>query len=434
MQVSIENTSGLERRITIAVPATELDTKVNQKVSEVAKNVRVNGFRKGKVPLTVVKKQYGEAIRQEVAGDLINSSFPEALKQESINPAGQPAIEVKSLESGKDFEYTAVVEVYPEISLSNLEGFDVNKLSADITDQDVENTITKLREQKADFSEADRAAADGDRVTIDFVGKKDGEAFEGGTGSNHPLVLGSKSMIPGFEEGVVGMKAGDEKVIPLNFPEDYHVDDLKGAAVEFTITAHKVEEKSLPEIDDEFIKSFGGESLDDLKEKVKENMGRELKRKLQDKLKSGVMDQLLKAHEFEVPKALIASEIKVLREQMMQQFGGASNQNLDLESLLPDTMFSEQAERRVSLGLILGEVVKEHELKADPDQVRQYIDEMAASYESPEELVNYYYQNQQMLASVESAVLEDSVVDFIVDKANVTEETVDYETAVGEGE
>ena len=431
MQVSIESTSNIERRITIAVPADVLDSKVDQKLAEVAKTARINGFRKGKVPLKVVKKQYGAAINQEVAGDLINSSYIEALQQESVRPAGQPQIEVTSLETGKDLEYVATVEVYPDVELGDLSGFEVTRLSAEINDDDIEAMITKLREQQASFAEVERAAADGDQVTIDFVGTKDGEEFDGGKSEGHKLVLGSKSMIPGFESGIEGMKVGEVKDLPLTFPEDYQVEDLKGADVLFKITLHKVEEKTLPEVDAEFMKKFNADTEEQFKTDIRANMERELARATQGKVKTAVMDQLLEKHELELPSALVDSEIGALREQMMQQFGGMQqNKNLDLKSLLPDDMFKEQAEKRVGLGLVLSEVVKVNEIKADADRVRAFIEEAAASYESPEDVVNYYYQNEQLLASAESAVLEDMVVEYILEKTTVAEKTVTYAEAV----
>jgi len=435
MQVSIESTSNLERRISIAVPADILSSKVDQKLAEVAKTARINGFRKGKVPLKVVKKQYGAAINQEVAGDLINSSYIEALQQESVRPAGQPQIEVTTLESGKDFEYVATVEVYPEIALADLDGFDVTRLTAEINDADVDAMIEKLREQQSSFAEAKRAAANGDQVTIDFVGTKDGEEFDGGKSDGHKLVLGSNSMIPGFESGIEGMKAGEEKVLALSFPEDYQVEDLKGAAVEFKITVHKVEEKALPVVDAEFMKKFNADNEEKFKADIRENMTRELARTTQSKVKTAVMDQLLEKHELELPTALVTAEIGTLREQMMQQFGGMQqNKDLDLKSLLPDDMFKEQAEKRVGLGLLIGEVVKANEIKADADRVRSFIEDAAGSYESPEEVVNYYYQNEQLLASVESAVLEEMVVEHILEKTKVEEKVVSYEEAVANPE
>lgn len=431
MQVSVETTSGLERRLTIAVPAADVDAKVNQKLAEVAKTAKINGFRKGKVPLKVIRQQYGESARQEIASDLINSSYMEAVAQESVRPAGYPKIEVNTIEAGKDLEYVAIIEVYPEVTLGEFGDYEVKRLNAEINEADVDATIEKLREQKASFETVERAADFGDQVTIDFVGTKEGEEFEGGKGNDFKLVLGSDSMIPGFEAGVVGMAAGDEKVVPLTFPEDYQVEELQGAAAEFTITVKVVEDKTLPEVNEEFIKAFGSEDASNFRTEIKLNMERELKRAVEGKLKADVMDKLFDAHKVELPKALVESETQTLREQMMQQFGGMQqNPDLDLKALLPDEMFKEQAQRRVALGLIIGEVVKKSEIKADADRVRAYIDDTAASYDKPEEVVNYYYQNQQMLSGIESVVLEDMVIDQIVEQAKVTDETVGYEAAV----
>ncbi len=431
MQVSVETTSGLERRLTIAVPAADVDNKVNAKLAEVAKTAKVNGFRKGKVPLKVISRQYGEAARQEVASDIINSSYMEAIQQESVRPAGYPKIEVNTIEAGKDLEYVATIEVYPEVIIGEFDGYELTRLNAEINEEDVDKTIESLREQQASFAQVERAADFGDQVIIDFVGTKDGEEFEGGKGNDFKLVLGTNSMIPGFEDGVVGMKEGEEKVLPLTFPEDYQVEDLQGAAAEFTVNVKKVEEKTLPEVDADFMKHFGSDTPEHFRGEIKKNMERELKQAVKGKLKASVMDKLVENHTVELPQALIASEIEALREQMMQQFGGMQqNKNLDLKALLPDEMFTEQAERRVSLGLIVGEIVKKNEIKADADQVRSYIEETAASYDKPEEVVNYYYQNQQMLSGIESVVLEDMVMDSILEQAKVTDETVSYHEAV----
>lgn len=433
MQVSVEATSGLERRLTIAVPAADVDSQVNAKLAEVAKTAKINGFRKGKVPLKVVSRQYGDAARQEVASDLINSSYMKAIEQESVRPAGYPKIEVNSLEAGKDLEYVAIVEVYPEVELGSFDGYSVTRFNAEITEADLDKAIDSLREQQATFTEVDRAAADKDQVNIDFVGTKDGIEFQGGKGSNFKLVLGSNSMIPGFEAGIEGMKTGETKTLALTFPEDYQVEDLKGADVEFAITLNKVEEKSLPEVDEKFMKHFGSDSMEQFRSEIKKNMERELKRAVESKTKASVMDQLLESHEVELPSALVASEIETLREQMMQQFGGMQqNKNLDLKALLPDEMFKEQAERRVALGLIVGEVVKKHEIKVDADRVRAYIEEAAAGYESPKEVVDYYYQNQQMLAGIESMILEDMVVDTIIEHAQVSDKSISYDEAMSQ--
>ncbi|EGG95254.1 Cell division trigger factor [gamma proteobacterium IMCC1989] len=433
MQVSIETTSGLERRLTVGVPAEQIDSRADERLKEAAKNIRINGFRKGKAPLKVIKKQYGEGVRQEILGDVINTSLQSAFEQEKVQPAGQPKIEITQFESGKDLEYAAVFEVYPEVALASFDNFSVEKLAADITEADIDKMVESLREQQASLSVVERAAADGDSVNIDYLGTKDGEEFAGGKAEKQDLVLGSNSMIPGFEDGVVGLSAGDKKTLSLSFPEDYHAEELKGAAVEFAVTVNSVSEKVLPEVNEELLKKFGADHGDLVKfrEDIKKNMVRELATAVKNKVKTSVMDQLLEANAVELPKALIASETDALREQMMQQFGGMQqNKDLDLKSLLPDDMFKEQADRRVGLGLLLSEVVKENKLSVDADKVRVAIEELAASYDDPQEVINYYNQNPQLKSGMEASVLEDMVVDLIMGQATVTEKTVSYEEAI----
>ncbi len=433
MQVSIETTSGLERRLTIGVPAEQIDSRADQRLKEAAKTIRINGFRKGKAPLKVIKQQYGEGVRQEILGDLINSSLQDAFEKEKLQPAGQPHIEINQFEAGKDLEYVATFEVYPEVSVGAFDGFSVEKLSAEINDDNVETMIMTLREQQATFNVVERDAADGDKVNISYVGTKDGEEFEGGKADDQDLVLGSNSMIPGFEDGIVGLAAGAEKTLSLSFPEDYHAEDLKGAAVEFAVTVNSVSEKVLPEVDKDLLVKFGAThgDLDQFRADIVKNMERELATSIKNKTKTEVMDQLVEANKVELPKALIDSEINVLREQMMQQFGGIQqNKDLDLKTLLPDDMFKEQAERRVTLGLLLGEIIKDNEISADADAVRKAVEDLSVSYEDPEEVINYYYQNPKLLSGIEASVLEDRVVEFILEQATVTEKVVSYEEAV----
>ncbi len=428
MQVSIETTSGLERRITVGVPAAQIDGEVEKRLKDAAKTVRLNGFRKGKVPFKVVKQRFGEGVRQEVVGEVMSRSFYEAVEKESVTPAGQPSIEPKEMSEGKDLEYVATFEVYPEVALGDFSGISVTKYLAEVEDADVDKMLDVLRKQQASWTAVEREAKLDDRVNIDFVGTKDGEEFQGGKGEGQNLVLGSGQMIPGFEDGLVGLKAGSETVLKLSFPEDYHSEELKGAAVEFAVKVNAVEEQELPALDAEFFEKFGVKSDNeaDFRAEVKSNMARELKNAAKNKLKNQVMDQLVELHKIDLPKALVASEIDALRNQMAQQFGGNAK-DLDLKSLLPDDMYKEQAERRVALGLIVGEVVKASDIKVDSDRVRSMVEEMASSYEQPEEVVNYYMNNRQLLSSVESVVLEDQVVDHILSQAKVGEEKSTYE-------
>jgi len=431
MQVSLETTSGLERRLTVGVPAEQVENEVENRLKQAARNVSIKGFRKGKVPLSVVKQRFGAGIRQEVVGDVISRSFYAAVQKENVKPAGQPSIQPKQLSAGKDLEYVATFEVYPSVALSDVSAYEINRFKAEVTESDVDNMIEVLRKHQATWSVVDRAAADGDQVDINFVGTKDGVEFAGGKADNHKLVLGSKSMIPGFEEGIVGLKAGEQKNIAVSFPEDYQADELKGAAAEFAITVNSVSEAQLPELKKEFFQKFGVEKGGEkqFRKEVKANMDRELANALKAKVKVQVMDALIASHSTEIPKALVASEIQVLRNQMLQRFGG-QQQNFDVKSLLPDTMFQEEATRRVTLGLIVGEIVKANKLKPDAKRVRSMIEEIASTYQEPKEVIEYYNSNQELLAGVESAVLEDQVVDHILGKAKVTDVETNYDEII----
>jgi trigger factor len=431
MQVSLETTSGLERRLTVGVPAEQIESEVESRLKQAARNVSLKGFRKGKVPMSVVKQRFGAGIRQEVVGDVINRSFYAAVQKENVKPAGQPSIQPKQLAVGKDLEYIATFEVYPSVALSDLSAFEINNFKAEVTEADVDNMIEVLRKHQATWSVVERAAAEGDQVNINFVGTKDGVEFAGGKAENHDLVIGSKSMIPGFEEGIVGLKAGEQKVISVTFPEDYQAEELKGAAVEFAITVNSVSEAQLPELKKEFFLKFGVEKGGEkqFRKEVKANMDRELANALKAKVKVQVMDALIASHTTDVPKALIANEIEVLRNQMMQRFGG-QQQNFDVKSLLPDTMFQEEATRRVTLGLIVGEIVKTAKLKPDAKRVKTMIEEIASTYQEPKEVVEYYSSNQELTAGVESAVLEDQVVDHILSQAKVSEVETNYDEII----
>ncbi|WP_425056849.1 trigger factor [Pseudomonas abyssi] len=428
MQVSVETTSGLERRMTVGIPADRIQNEVNKRLQQTAKRARVDGFRPGKVPMSVIRKRFGASAHQEVIGEVIQSSFYEAVMQEKLNPAGAPSVEPKSMEEGKDFEYIATFEVYPEVTLAGFEGISVERPESEVTDADVDTMLETLRKQNTRFEAVERAAENGDQVTIDFVGKIDGEAFQGGTANGTNLVLGSGRMIPGFEEGLVGAKAGDSLTLNVTFPEDYQNLDLAGKAAEFETTVQEVAAPALPELDDEFFAQFGVTEggLDGFRAEVRKNMERELRQAIKTKVKAQVMDGLLESNTVEVPKALISSEIDRLREQAVQQFGGG-NFNA---SQLPAELFEEQAKRRVSLGLIVAEVVKQNDIKPDNDRVRAMVEELASAYQEPEQVVNWYYQNEQQLGEIQSVVLEEQVVDTVLQKAQVTDKKVAYEEAV----
>lgn len=430
MQVSVEASTSLERRVTVTVPAEKIDSAVDKKVQETAKTIRLDGFRKGKVPTKVVKKRYGASIRQEVLGDVIQTSYFEALQEAKINPAGMPEIEPKEDAGEGDFSYVAVVEVYPEIELADASGLNIERQAGSITDTDVDNMIEMLRKQQSEWNEVARAAADGDQVNIDFKGFVDGEAFDGGEAAGHDLVIGSGSMIPGFEDGITGMSAGEEKDISVTFPEDYQAEHLAGKEATFKITAHKVSESVLPELNEEFYAKFSpkGKGEDDFKAEIRTNMEREMTQALKGKLKNAVLDAYVELNEFDVPKALVKEELGRLKQQALQQFGGG-NQQLD-PSILPDEMFQDQADKRVKVGLLAGEVIKANEMAADEDKVKALVEEMAQGYEDPKEFVDYYLNNAEQRSQLEGVVLEDMVVEHLLAAGTVTDTEVDYETAV----
>ena len=429
MQVSVETTSGLERRVTVGVPAEKVDVAVENKLREAQKNVRLDGFRPGKVPMREVKRRFGAAVRNEVLADVMRESFLEAVEQEKLQPAGMPGFEATKNEAGKDLEFVATFEVFPEVELAPFDAIEVEKPVAEVTDADVDQMIETLREQRGEYQEVDRAAENGDRVNIDFKGLKDGEAFEGGSAEGHNLELGSGQMIPGFEDGIVGMKAGDEKDIDVTFPEDYQSEDLQGQAVVFQIKCNKVEAKQLPEVDAEFMKAFGVEDgdMDKFKAEVRKNMERELKNAVSGKVKEQVMDGLAGQHEFDLPEPLISQEVDRMRQQMAQQFGGG--QQFDA-SMLPAELFKDQAERSVRLGLVMRAILDKHELQADAERVKTRVEEIASQYDQPEEVVNYVYSNPQQLQQIEGAVLEDQVVDLVLESAKVEEKSQSYQDAV----
>ncbi|RAS34228.1 MULTISPECIES: trigger factor [unclassified Pseudomonas] len=427
MQVSVENTSALERRMTIAVPAERVENEVNKRLQQTAKRAKVAGFRPGKVPMSVIRQRFEADARQEAFGDLVQASFYEAIVEQKLNPAGAPAVEPKSFEKGKDLEFVAIFEVFPEFTVAGFDSINVERLSAEVADADLDNMLEVLRKQNTRFEAVERAAQNDDQVNIDFVGKVDGEVFAGGSAKGTQLVLGSGRMIPGFEDGLVGAKAGEERVVNVTFPEDYQNLDLAGKAAEFTITVNSVSAPALPELNEEFFAQFGikESTLEGFRAEVRKNMERELRQAIKTKVKNQVMDGLLAANPIEVPKALLENEVNRLRVQAVQQFGG----NIKPEQL-PAELFEEQAKRRVVLGLIVAEVVKQFELKPDEGKVREMIEEMASAYQEPEQVISWYYKNDQQLNEVRSVVLEEQVVDTVLQKATVTDKSVSYEDAV----
>lgn len=427
MQVSVETTSTLERRMTITVPAARVDSAVNDRINQTARTIRMDGFRPGKVPVAVIKKRFGSSIRQEALGDLIRDCFYEAVTNQQLNPAGMPTIESIKDEGDAEVAFVASFEVFPEITLGSFAGIKVERPVADVTDADVEKMIDTLRRQRATWEETADAAKDGDRLDVDFEGSVDGEVFEGGTAKGFAIVIGSKRMIPGFEEGLIGAKAGEERTLNVTFPEDYQAEALKGKAAVFKVKVNKVQTPILAELNDEFVKAFGVTEggVEKFRTDVRKNMERELKQGIKNNIKGQVLEGLVTSQNVDVPKAMITNEIQRLRENMMRQFGGnAKNIN---PSMLPDELFAEQAKRAAALGLLVGEIIKSAELKVDANRVRTLIEEIAESYETPAEVVNWYYGNKEQLQQVESVVLEDQVVDHVLSQSQVSDKPCDYE-------
>ena len=436
MQVTVENTSDLERKMRVTIPSDEIEVQVTEKIKQTAKQVRLKGFRPGKVPLKEVKRRFGAGIRQEVSSEVIQSTYGQALQQEDINPAGRPKIEDVKIEEGQDLEYTAIFEVFPEVEVAGFEGIEVEKLSSQVEDEDLDKMIQTLREQRTEFSEVERTAAEKDKVNIDFEGFMDDEAFEGGKAEGADIVLGSGQMIPGFEDGLIGLSAGEEKDLEVTFPENYQAENLAGKAAVFKIKVNSVSEPVLPALADEFFTLFdvkeGG--LEAFREEVKSNMQRELDASIKAKVKNQVMDGLDATNEIELPKALVDEEVNRMRQEAVQQFGGGQGAPQIDPSVLPAEMFSDQAEKRVKLALIVNAIVEKNELTPDEDKVRETIETMASSYEDPEQVINFYYSNEQQLSQIRNVVLEEQIVDLVLDSAKVSEKTVSYDEAVSREE
>ena len=412
MMVTVESTSGLERRMRVELPAERIDREVESRLKRVGRTAKIKGFRPGKIPPKVVKQHYGAQIRQEVLSDLMQKSYTDAVIQEKLNPAGGPMIEPVPSENTSDFAYVATFEVLPEVELKGLDKIKVQKPDVEITDSDKNDMIENLRKQKATWADVDRKSAEGDQVIVDFEGKLDGEAIQGGTGSEIPVVLGQGQMLPDFEKGLTGVSAGDETSFKVKFPKDYHAADLQGKKVEFAVTVHKVQEQELPPLDDDFAEAFGVTEggLDQLMIEVGENMEREARQKIRNDVKEQAINGLLEANPIDVPKALVDQEAHNMQHEMMRQLGID-----DHEKAPPRENFVEGAERRVRLGLLLRQFITDQELTVDSDRVREHVEEMCAGYEDADDMVQSYLSNPQLLQQIEPAVLEEQAIDKLVE-------------------
>ena len=427
MQVSIEPLEGLERRMTVQIPSERVSEAVEKKLRELSKTVRIDGFRPGKVPLKVVQQKFGGHVRQEVVGDVIESSYQEALIQEKIRPAGMPSIDSVSSEEQQDMSYTATFEVYPEVDELDLKSITVEKAMAEIKDEDFDAMLDKLREQRKTWKETKAAAKKGYQVMVDFEGRIDGELFEGGAGKDMAVEIGAGQMLAEFEAGLEGIKAGEEKTVEVNFPDDYHGADVAGKTAEFTLKATQISKPELPELDEEFAKGFGVEDgdLEKMRIDIRANMEKEKTDRLKSNLKNTVMAGLLEHNSIAAPSALVSEEVTSLRAQAAQRMG-QDPESMD-EGSFPDELFREEATRRVQLGLLISEVIKKDKIELNQKLVDDTIEQMAISYEQPDQVRAYYRQNQQARSSIEGMVLEDQVVAHILEHAQVTDKEVAFE-------
>ncbi|QQD21411.1 trigger factor [Oceanospirillaceae bacterium ASx5O] len=429
MQVSIETTSGLQRVMTIGVPAAEVEQKVTTELKKLVKGRRIDGFRPGKIPPATAKKMFGKQARYEAIYQQMQQSFFQAVQQENVKLAGMPTFEPTVDEDGQDLQFKATFEVYPEITVAGFDSISVEQKTAAVTDADLDKMLDTLRKQNAQWEESAEAAADGDQVVIDFEGFIDGVAFEGGAAKGYSLTLGSNSMIPGFEEGLAGTKAGEEKTLDLAFPADYHKDDLKGKAAQFKVTVNAVKKAQLPELNEEFFKSFGVEAadLDAFKVEIRKNMERELARALRNTTKQQVVDGLIAANSIDVPSALVDQEIDRLRRQAVEQFGGA--QYMD-PNRLPAELFKDQAQKRVLIGLLMNAIIEANDLKPAEDKVNALIEEVAETYQDPQEVRDFYANNPQQKSQVEALALEEQVVEKVLAAAKVSQVESTYEEVI----
>lgn len=425
MQVSVESTGNIGRKMTVEVPAERIEQSVESRLKSMVKRVRLDGFRPGKVPFSVVKSRYSDSVRQEVIGEVLENTFRDASVQQNLRVAGLPQIELQALAIGQPLVYVANFDVYPEFTVADVAGLEVKRPVAEVQDADIDNMLNTIRKQQREWKDVERAAQQGDLIRIDFAGSLDGEAFAGGTAQDYPVELGAGRMLPEFEAALMGMSAGETKTADVTFPEDYQAENLKGKTAQFKLTVHKVQEESLPEINEAFIKQFGIEdgNLDAFRAEVKKNMTRELDNALKAQVKQQVMEGLSSLHEIELPSALVKDEIQHVREEFSQSTGNSADN-------IPDDLFQPQAARRVKLGLIVGEIIRQKGLQRDPARVDAMLETLAASYEDPAALINYYRTNRQAMQTVEAAVMEDMIVEWVLAQAQVTDEARDFESVM----
>lgn len=430
MQANLENLGQLERRLNLALPLQQIESEVESRLKRLARTVKVHGFRPGKVPIKIVAQQYGSQVRQEVLGDALQKRFGEAVQEQKLRVAGYPRFEAKTSETAQ-FEFSATFEVYPDVNVGDLSGQSIERPDIKVSPQDVDKTIEILCKQRVQFQPVERAAASGDQVSVDYNGKLGGVEFAGGQAKNHTLVLGEGRVLKDFEDAIAGMLVGESKTFELTFPEDYYGKEMAGKTVSFTLALNTVAEPLLPEINAEFAQSLGvaDGSVEKMRNEVTGNLEREVAKRVQAKVKDQVMQALLDTTKMDVPKALIDVEAERLMQQARNDLETRGMNKSDVP--LPADIFEQQARRRVSLGLILAELVRSHQLIAKPEQVRALVDQQAQSYEHPDQVVKWYYEQPQRLQEVESIALEDNVVAWVLEHAKVTDKSVSFDELMG---
>ena len=434
MATQLETTGALERKLAMAVPVAEIDRQVVERLRKLSRNVKMPGFRPGKVPMKMIEQSYGPQVHAEVLGDAVSKAFSDAVDEHKLRVAGQPRIETREGAAEHELGFTATFEVYPEVALGDPATLELERASCQVGEAEVDKTVEILRKQRVTWAAADRAAQDGDRVTIDFVGTLDGVAFEGGSATEFPFVLGEGRMLPDFEAGVRGAGTGEKKTFPVAFPAEYGSVELAGKTAQFEVTIRKVEAPQLPQVDEAFARQLGvpDGDLARMRADIRANLEREVGQRVRSRNKAAVMEALTKLAAFELPKALVEAESRALGERAIEDLRQRGIDPKNMPPIPPDT-FREQAERRVRLGLIVAEIVREHGLQAKPDQIRRQIEEFAQAYENPGEVVRHYFSDRNRLAEVEAIVVEQNVVDWALSKARVTDRALPFDELMSAG-
>ena len=435
MQVSVENTGSLERKMCVKVPEEKIEDEVQNRLQSLSRTTRIQGFRPGKAPLNVVQKHYGSRIRQEVIGEFVQTSFYEAVTQENLRPAGRPIIDPLTSDQGQGLVYTATFEIYPDFNLVPIEELKIEKPVCQVSDEDITQMIEVLRKQKRSLRPVEKAAGEGDILVIDFKGTIDGEVFEGGEATDFRLELGSNNLIEGFEDGLLGARVNEELTLKLSFPNEYHQQELAGKPVEFDVSIKEINEQELPELNDELFIEFGVSEggLEAFRSEVRRNMEREAEQTIMNKVKNIVLDALFESNKIELPTTLVLNEANRIHQQFKENL---ISQGINENDIPADdsSAFNEQAEKRVALQLIVADLVRSNDIKVDPAQVRTMIEKVAQSYEDPNEVVNWYYSDQNRLAEVEALALEDEVVKWVLSKAQIKEQILTFDALMNKGQ